>query len=182
MGLSVCLEENIAELQKLLPVGKSFDIVTRRMTLCGVDAYWIGINGMCKTDILQKLFGYLQNPAYLEMQSEFSGRDGELLESVQRFIASKIGYVQTELCDDWDAICKNIVSGPTALFLNGCAQAGRRDVRTYPTRGIEDPVGYLASHNERVIINFPCFQFVGALFSRAIEEGTIRFNGPNPLK
>lgn len=139
MGLSVCLEENIAELQKLLPVGKSFDIVTRRMTLCGVDAYWIGINGMCKTDILQKLFGYLQNPAYLEMQSEFSGRDGELLESVQRFIASKIGYVQTELCDDWDAICKNIVSGPTALFLNGCAQAVILDVRTYPTRGIEEP-------------------------------------------
>lgn len=139
MGLSVCLEENIAVLKEKLPVGKSFDIVTREMTLCGVDAYWVGINGMCKTDILQKLFGYLQNPAYLGMQSEFSSEDGELLEDIQRFIASKIGYVQTELCDDWETICKNIVSGPTALFLDGCAQAVIIDVRSYPARSVEEP-------------------------------------------
>lgn len=139
MALSVFLEENIAVLKEKLPVDKSFDIVTRKMTLCGVDAYWVGINGMCKTDILQKLFGYLQNPAYLEIQSEFSSEEGELLENIQRFAASKIGYVQTELCDDWDAICKNIVSGPTALFLNGCAQAVILDVRSYPARGIEEP-------------------------------------------
>ncbi|MDE6687082.1 MAG: spore germination protein [Lachnospiraceae bacterium] len=139
MGLSVVLEENIAVLKQKLPIGRSFDIVTREMTLCGVDAYWVGINGMCKTDTLQKLFGYLQNPAYLAIQSEFSSKEGELLENIQRFAASKIGYVQTELCDDWDTICKNIVSGPTALFLNGCAQAVILDVRTYPTRGIEEP-------------------------------------------
>ncbi len=57
MGLSVHLEENIAVLKEKLPIGKSFDIVTREMTLCGVDAYWVGINGMCKTDTLQKLCG-----------------------------------------------------------------------------------------------------------------------------
>ena len=139
MGLSISLEENIEELKRRLPVGKSFDIVTRNMILCGVDAYWVGINGMCRTDILQKLFGYLQNPALQDKQKRFVSEEGALLESIRNYVDSNIGYVQTELCDDWDTICKNIVSGPTVLFLNGCSRAVIIDVRSYPTRGIEEP-------------------------------------------
>lgn len=139
MKVSASLEKNISTLESLLPIGNSFDIVTRRMQLCGVDAYWVGINGMCRTDLLQKLFGYLQNPVYLEVRTETVSEDGRLLADVCQFIASRIGYVQTQLCDDFDTICRNIVSGPTVLFLDGCAQAVLLDVRSYPARGIEEP-------------------------------------------
>ena len=70
MKVSASLENNISTLESMLPIGSSFDIVTRKMQLCGVDAYWVGINGMCRTDLLQKLFGYLQNPVYLKMRRD----------------------------------------------------------------------------------------------------------------
>ncbi len=130
MTLSSVLSENISTLHKLLPIGTSFDLVTRDLFLGETPAYWIGINGFCKTEILQQLFSDLQNPLYT--------RDGQI-EDLLYFMNAKIGYAQVETKKDWDKLIKDLLSGPSLLFVEGFDHALVIDVRSYPTRGIQEP-------------------------------------------
>ena len=59
---STKLSENIALLHTLLPLNQSFDLITRDLYLGDTKAFWLGINGFCKTEILQQIFSDLQNP------------------------------------------------------------------------------------------------------------------------
>lgn len=130
MSLSTHLEENIKLFQKLLPIGKSFDLVTRNLYLGDTSAYFITVNGMCKTDVLQQIFSDLQNPQYMQDAS---------IEKLQTYMAAKIGYAQVELSSDINYILKQLLSGPSVLLVDGFAQAMLLDARTYPGRSVEEP-------------------------------------------
>ena len=130
MELSPVLEENIKYLESLLPIKTSFDLMTRHLFLGGTKAYFLGVNGFCKTEVLQQIFSDLQNPMYVA--------DGRV-DDIVRFMDSKIGYAQTSLTDSWEQIIRNVLSGPSVLFIDGFAKAILIDVRTYPTRGIVEP-------------------------------------------
>lgn len=130
MSLSNKLDENIQYLKKTLPIGTSFDLITRKLLLGETNAYFVGINGFCKTEILQRIFSDLQNPHFTEDVK---------IENLESYVQSKIGYAQVTLSDSWDTIIRNVLSGPSALFIDGFAQAILIDVRTYPTRGIAEP-------------------------------------------
>lgn len=128
--LSSNIDENIQTAKELLPIGVSFDLITRDLLLGETRGYWIGINGFCKTEILQQIFSDLQNPLYMK---DFQ------IEDIQKYMNAKIGYAQANLTADWETIVKNILSGPSVLLIDGFAQAIILDVRTYPTRGIDEP-------------------------------------------
>lgn len=130
MILSSSLKINIQTAKNIFPIGTSFDFITRELYLGNTKAYFLGINGMCRTDLLQQIFSDLQNPLYMMDAS---------IENLQRYMNSKIGYAQVSLISDWDTLTRNILSGPSVLFLDGFAQAILLDVRTYPARGIEEP-------------------------------------------
>jgi len=130
MLLSTRLSDNIAQLKKLLPIGKSFDLVTRDLYLGDTPAFFITINGMCRTEVLQEIFTDLQYPLYTK---------DSYVKDIQKYIASKIGYAQVELSNDMNAIIKQLLSGPSVLFIEGFAQAVIMDVRSYQTRSVEEP-------------------------------------------
>ena len=130
IALSTNLRDNIAKLKELLPIGSSFDLVYRHLYLGETPAYWLGVNGFCRTEILQQIFSDLQNPLYV--------KDGQV-EDIVRFMNAKIGYAQVTLSDSWEDILRNVVSGPSVLLIDGFAQAILIDVRTYPTRSIAEP-------------------------------------------
>lgn len=130
MLLSTRLTDNIAQLKKLLPIGKSFDLVTRDLYLGSTPAYFMTINGMCRTEVLQKIFSDLQNPIYMQDTT---------VENIQNYIASKIGYAQVELSNDMNNILKQLLSGPSVLFIDGFSKAIIMDVRSYQTRSVEEP-------------------------------------------
>jgi len=62
--LSSQIDENIETAKEILPIGTSFDMITRDLFLGETRGYWIGINGFCRTEILQQIFSDLQNPIY----------------------------------------------------------------------------------------------------------------------
>lgn len=130
MTLSAVLEENIRYIKTHLPVEASFDLMTRRLYLGRTKAFFLGVNGFCKTEILQQIFSDLQNPLYVS--------NGEI-DDIGQYMSSKIGYAQTSLADSWEEIIRNVLSGPSALFIDGFAQAILIDVRTYPARGVAEP-------------------------------------------
>ncbi|MDD3412835.1 MAG: spore germination protein [Lachnospiraceae bacterium] len=130
MKLSTSLDVNISKLKDVFPIGKSFDIITRDLYLGETRAFWIGINGFCNLSVLQSIFSDLQNPIYTK---------DTLIKNISSYLESKIGYAQAELTDDFDKITKNLMSGPSMLFIDGFDQAIILDARSYPTRGIDEP-------------------------------------------
>ena len=130
MPLSERLEDNIQYLKTQLPIGVSFDLMTRNLYLGETKAYFLGVNGFCKTEILQRIFSDLQNPLYV--------KDGTV-ENIVHYMNAKIGYAQASLCDSWDTILRNVLSGPALLLIDGFAKGILIDVRTYPTRGMSEP-------------------------------------------
>ena len=128
--LSSQIDENIETAKEILPIGTSFDMITRDLFLGETRGYWIGINGFCRTEILQQIFSDLQNPLYMK---------DSCIEDIRHYMNAKIGYAQVSLTEDWDEIVKNILSGPSVLLIDGFDQAIIMDVRTYPARGIDEP-------------------------------------------
>ncbi len=102
----------------------------RSLFLGETKAYWIGINGFCRVELLQQIFSDLQNPIYMK---------DNRIEDIERYMNAKIGYAQASLSGSWEDIISNILSGPSALFIDGFAQAIMIDVRTYPARSVSEP-------------------------------------------
>ena len=128
--LSQDLSENIKTLHTLLPIERSFDLVTRELYLGDTKGYWIGVNGFCKTDVLQQIFSDLQNPLYMQ--------DAQITDLI-RYMNSKIGFAQVEPENRWEVLTRRLLSGPSLLFVEGFDQALILDARTYPARGISEP-------------------------------------------
>ena len=84
-SLSTNLSKNTALFHALLPLDDSFDLITRDLKLGNTPAYWIGVNGFCKTEILQQIFSDLQDPLYT-LDSE--------IRDLPRYVQSKLGYAQ----------------------------------------------------------------------------------------
>ena len=130
ISLSTELSQNIDLLHRLLPLGKSFDLITRDLRLGETPAFWLGINGFCNTEILQQIFSDLQDPHYT-LDSE--------IRDLPRYVQSRLGYAQVSLTSSVDDILQNLLSGPSILLVDGFDQAVIIDVRTYPVRSISEP-------------------------------------------
>lgn len=130
MSLSTKLDENIQYLQQALPLNSSFDLMTRDLLLGKTRAYFLGVNGFCKTDVLQQIFSDLQNPLYMK---------DDTVEDIERYVSARLGYAQVSLIDSWDAIIRSVLSGPVALLIDGFDHAVLIDARTYPARSIAEP-------------------------------------------
>ena len=130
MELSTHLEENIRTAESLLPIGRSFDLISRQMLLGRTRAYFLGINGFCQTDLLQQIFSDLQNPLYMT---------DDAVRDIQAYLRARIGYVQVRLVSSWEEILRQVLSGPSVLLIDGFERAILLDVRSYPARGISEP-------------------------------------------
>ncbi|MDK2808247.1 MAG: stage sporulation protein [Clostridiales bacterium] len=135
MHLSTSLDINKSIAKTIFPIGTSFDLMERDFFLCKIRAYFIGINGLCEASYLQYLFSDLQDPFFMKQTNP---------SDIKTYLDSKIGYIQASLSNDWDEITKQLLSGPSVLFLDGFSQAILLDTRKYPSRSIEEP------DNERV--------------------------------
>lgn len=134
MNISNSLTENIKTAKELLPIGTSFDFITRNLQIQDTGVYFIGINGLNNQDLLQKVLFQMQRCTATSP-----------LKDLHDFAAANIGFSQVTLTSEWETIIQNVLSGPCVLFFDGFHEAILLDTRTYPVRGIEEP------ENEKVI-------------------------------
>ena len=139
-NISSSLQDNINTLNELLPLSKSFDLLTRRIELCHIDSYFIGINGYCDDRVLHTIFTDLQGMDYSHMLD--SGKNSE--ELIEKFTHTfPVGQVQH--FPEFEPLIKNLLSGTILLFFEGINEGFTIDIREYPARSIEEP------ENEKVI-------------------------------
>ncbi len=128
-SLSTNLSKNTALFHALLPLDDSFDLITRDLKLGNTPAYWIGVNGFCKTEILQQIFSDLQDPLYT--------LDSEIRISLAMCRANWVCPGVTDFLYRYDSA--KYSQWPSVLLVEGFAQAVIIDVRTYPVRSISEP-------------------------------------------
>ena len=139
-NVSSSLQDNINMLNELLPLSKSFDLLTRRIELCHLDSYFIGINGYCDDRVLHTIFTDLQSMDYSALQKE-SDSSGRLIEKLTHTFP--VGQVQHY--PEFEPLLRNLLSGTILLFFEGVNEGFTIDIREYPARSIAEP------ENEKVI-------------------------------
>ena len=116
---------NIALMRERLRVKDSFDILERHLTVCERDMCFFYIDGFVKDGEMLRIMQYLLS------QKEI-GSAGEL--------EKKIPYVEIELSHEPSKIIRAVLSGQTAVFAESFGDTAiLLDMRTYPSRSIEEP-------------------------------------------
>lgn len=128
MKLTDSADENIKILRKKLYADDSFDIVYRTIRICGRTACLLFVDGLVKDEITEKI-----------MEFFFSIDDEDLMKDAHTFSKSCIPYFEVDIADETDKICTQVLSGVTALIVDGFEKVILIDTRTYPQRETSEP-------------------------------------------
>jgi stage V sporulation protein AF len=144
--IQASLQENVAKLHELLPLGKSFDLMTRDLLLGDTKAFWIGLNGFCVSELLEKMFGALQgtegeqaNLPQLSASGQGSNAPADNDHSLHAFIEARVGIAQISYASYFTVVLDKLTSGNSVLFVDGFAQAVILDTRAYHSRSVDEP-------------------------------------------
>ena len=130
--LHTSLADNIRLFKDLLPINKSFDIITRELSLGSVPCYFIGMNGMCDLQTILFLFAEIEAKTF-PIQTD--GTPAML----PQFIKDQFLYAQIAFSTSPKEMIQNLLSGPCLLLIDGYEQALIIDTRKYPSRNTEEP-------------------------------------------
>lgn len=112
-----------------LRVGKSFDVLNKKLKIGKDELTLYYIDGFVKDAVMQKLMLY------------FVSLKG-LPDTADDFVLSHVTYVETDITEDVDLMIQMVMSGATLVL---GSRFGRRaiiiDTRTYPARETQEPEG-----------------------------------------
>ncbi|OEH92899.1 spore gernimation protein GerA [Bacillus solimangrovi] len=123
------IDENVAYLKERLGVGKSFDVVNLDLEYAGRKMAMFLIDGFVKDDILHYL---------MKLLSQLHPRDLEP-DPLEKLLKTHLSYVEIEKVKDLEKVVEGVLSGPTALVIDGLEHVIMIDARTYPVRGPSEP-------------------------------------------
>lgn len=126
--VTASFEENIAYMDKILPVKESFDIIRRDMIIGERKATFYFIDGFTKDETMLKI-----------MDSFFRLTPKDMSEDATTFARTRIPYVEVDVIGDFDEVARNVLSGMTCLFISGYEVCIAIDCRTYPARSVGEP-------------------------------------------
>ncbi|MCA0986031.1 spore germination protein [Guptibacillus algicola] len=120
---------NVEYLHNELGVGKSFDVIQLDLQYAGRSMAMFLIDGFVKDDILHYLMKLLSQlePDQLEP------------DPLEKLMQVHLPYVEIDKQNDLDTVIDLILSGPTALVVDGIDEVIMIDARTYPVRGPQEP-------------------------------------------
>ena len=113
------LAKNRDYLDRQLGVGESFDVLYRNVEIGKKNAALYMIDGFCKDEVMQKLLQHFIGITKEQMPEDAAEMSRQL-----------VPYGEVDLCGDLDEICRQVMSGVTALLLEGYEQGILIDART----------------------------------------------------
>lgn len=120
--------KNLEIIKTALRSDKSFDLVERDIVICGRNAALFFVDGFLKDDITEKIIEYF-----------YKNLSEENFSSPEYFSKSAVPYVEVEFSGDIKKICTDVLSGVSALVVEGFDKAILFDARTYPQRDTAEP-------------------------------------------
>lgn len=119
---------NLQIISDALRSEQSFDLVKRDLIIADHKAALFFIDGLLKDDITEKILEFF----YKNVKSE-------IFKSALYFAQSAVPYVEVEVTSDLKKICTDVLSGISALIIEGFTEVILLDTRTYPQRSTSEP-------------------------------------------
>lgn len=116
--------------EESLPVGKSFDVIRRMVSVGGRNVSLYFIDGFIKDELMQRILTDFFKITEKEMKD---------LPFAADFSRERIPYVEVTLGNDGKKAAEAVLSGQTAMLVEGYTEFILMDLRTYPVRGVEEP-------------------------------------------
>lgn len=119
---------NLNILSSALRSDKSFDLVKRELVISGRRAVLFFVDGLLKDDIAEKILEFF-----------YKNVKDENFKSALYFSQSSVPYVEVEVSADLKKVCTDVLSGISALLIEGFSEVILLDTRTYPQRSTSEP-------------------------------------------
>lgn len=156
------LSENRKACERLFGISKSFDLISRDMTIAERDCCFYFVDGLIKDEVMQKL-----------MDALYKITKEDMPDSAEVLMKDFLPYVEVETITEFSKVGRNLFSGVLCLFVDGYDKCLAIDLRTYPARGVEEPSkdkslrGSRDGFVETVVFN-------SALIRRRIRDADLR--------
>lgn len=119
---------NLQIISDALRSEQSFDLVKRDLIIADRKAALFFIDGLLKDDITEKILEFF----YKNIKSEN-------FKSALYFSQSAVPYVEVEVSAELKKVCTDVLSGISALIVEGFTEVILLDTRTYPQRSTSEP-------------------------------------------
>ncbi|WP_431523678.1 spore germination protein [Paenibacillus pabuli] len=127
--ISSRMSENKYTLKQVLGLGESFDVNMREMVMGGKNVGLLMLTGFAKDGILLEV---LKRLTYLT-PDQVSGH------ALKAYFDCYIPHIQVERVDKMSAVINKVLTGMSALFVEGDRSVLVMDTRSYPVRSPEEP-------------------------------------------
>ena len=122
--------ETVEYIQRKLRVDASFDLTCRELYVGHRRGSMFFANGLTKDDMLEKLLQFLAN---------IPPRESTEIGSAADFAARFTTLAAVHLTTDPEQVVTQVLSGVTALVVEGMDRIVLLDARAYPVRGVQEP-------------------------------------------
>lgn len=122
--------EVLRELTQTLATEENFDVIRRDLIIGGRPAALIFMDAFIKDETFEKI---------LEFLYKITPKELENIKTMDEFSLVKMPYVEVDTAKSVEAIVTAVLSGQTVLIVEGVDDALLIDIRTYPTRSIDEP-------------------------------------------
>ncbi len=120
----------VHELTRVLATEENFDVIKRDLIIGERPAVLFFMDAFIKDETFEKIFEFLYKITPKEIKS---------IKTMEEFSLVKMPYVEVGTAKTVDQIATAVLSGQTALLVEGVDDALLVDIRTYPTRSIDEP-------------------------------------------
>ena len=120
--------DNISEMNDLLPIQESYDLLQRDLIIGGRTSSMFFISGFAKDIVLMQII-----PELLKVDP------GEMPNTAEEFTEMNLAFGAISFLTNFEQVIKNVLSGVTCLFIDKYKVCIAIDCRAYPARGVEEP-------------------------------------------
>ena len=128
MTFSSDYQQNKKDLKEALRINESFDLICKDTVIGGKNACFFFVDGFTKDEVMQKL-----------LSGFYTIKPQDMPEHASEFSTRQLPYIEVDVIDELSKTVTAILSGMTALFIDGYSSAICMDVRTYPARSVDQP-------------------------------------------
>ncbi len=126
--LSTDFRQNTETLDKLLRADESFDLIRRDIMINNRNARIYSVDGLVKDTVMGKIMIFF-----------YGIKDDAFFADAETFAKNCVPYIEVNTESDENTIVQNILSGISAVFIEGFDKAIMMDTRTYPQRQTSEP-------------------------------------------
>ncbi len=128
--ISGTFESKVTLVRNTLRIDQSFDILERQIIIGGHRAHLFFIDAFTKDDVMEKIF---------EFMMRITPEQLACVRDTRQFAAIVLPYVEIDRERELMTVITAVLSGTSAMIVEGFDEVFMIDARTYPVRGIDEP-------------------------------------------